>query len=153
MNKRSSCLVFLVLLAGFSYLHSNARGPNSQQAAKDRARILRAQPLPQLDGQHLKVVLLEIHYGPGEASPPHTHPCAAIGYVSEGTLRTQVKGEAEHIYKAGESFYEAPNGVHLVSANASSTAPARLLAYLICDREATLSTDVPAPQTRKQGEQ
>jgi quercetin dioxygenase-like cupin family protein len=28
-----------------------------------------------------------------------------------------VKGEAEAIYKAGESFYEAPNGVHLVSAD------------------------------------
>jgi quercetin dioxygenase-like cupin family protein len=34
-----------------------------------------------------------------------------------------VKGQAEMIYKAGESFYEAPNGVHLVSANASSSEP------------------------------
>ena len=30
----------------------------------------------------------------------------------------QVKGEPEALYKAGQSFYEAPNGIHAVSANA-----------------------------------
>jgi Cupin domain len=78
-----------------------------------------------------------------EASHPHSHPWAVIGYVVEGTLRTQVKGERESTYKAGESFYEAPNGVHLVSANASSTEPAKLVAYLICDHDTPLSVDVP----------
>jgi quercetin dioxygenase-like cupin family protein len=53
-----------------------------------------------------------------------------------------VKGEPEAIYRAGESFYEAPNGVHLVSANASSTEPAKLVAYLICDHDAPLSIDL-----------
>jgi len=87
--------------------------------------------------------LLQVRYGPGEASLPHRHPCAVIGYVVEGSLRTQVKGEPEVIYKAGESFYEAPNGVHLVSANASCTEPATFVAYLICDRDAPLSVDMP----------
>jgi hypothetical protein len=53
-----------------------------------------------------------------------------------------VKGEPEMIYKAGESFYEAPNGVHQVSANASSTESAKFIAYLICDRDTPLSVDV-----------
>jgi quercetin dioxygenase-like cupin family protein len=110
--------------------------------AKERARIVLSQPLSKLDGDHLKVVLVEVNYGPGEASSPHSHPCAVVGYVVEGTLRTQVKGELEMTYKAGESFYEAPNGVHLISANASSTEPAKLLAYLICDHDAPLSVDV-----------
>jgi quercetin dioxygenase-like cupin family protein len=57
----------------------------------------------------------------------------------------QVKGGTESIYKAGDSFYEAPNGVHLVSANASLTEPATFLAYFICDRTAPLSTQVPEP--------
>ena len=86
---------------------------------------------------------MEVNYGPGEASPPHSHPCAVVGYVVEGILRTQVKGEPELIYSAGEGFYEAPNGVHLVSANASSTEPAKLVAYLICDHDTPLSVDVP----------
>jgi quercetin dioxygenase-like cupin family protein len=110
--------------------------------AKERARVVLSQPLPKLDGDHLKVVLVEVNYGPGEASSPHSHPCAVIGYVVEGTLRTQVKGEPEMTYKAGGSFYEAPNGVHLISANASSAEPAKLLAYLICDHDTPLSVDV-----------
>jgi len=119
--------------------------PNAerQKQKKDRARIVVSQSLPKLDGDHLKVVLVEVNYGPGEASSPHSHPCAVIGYVAEGALRTQVKGEPERTYGAGESFFEPPNGVHLVSANASSTKPAKLVAYLICDREAPLSIDVP----------
>lgn len=54
----------------------------------------------------------------------------------------QVKGERENIYKAGESFYEAPDGVHAVSANASRTERARFLAYFICDHEGPLSVPV-----------
>lgn len=54
-----------------------------------------------------------------------------------------MKGEPEMIYKAGESFYEAPNGIHLVSANASATRSAKLVAYLICDHDTPLSMDVP----------
>jgi quercetin dioxygenase-like cupin family protein len=119
---------------GFTAAHSQT---------KDRAHIVNSQPLPPMDGGHLKAVLVEVRYGPGEASSPHSHPCAVIGYVVEGSLRTQVKGEPEMIYKAGESFYEAPKGVHLVSANASSTEPAKLLAYLLCDRDLPLSVDVP----------
>jgi quercetin dioxygenase-like cupin family protein len=62
--------------------------------------------------------------------------------VTEGSLRTQVKGEPEMIYHAGQSFYEAPNGVHLVSANASSIQPATLVAFLICDHDTPLSINV-----------
>jgi quercetin dioxygenase-like cupin family protein len=60
-----------------------------------------------------------------------------------------VEGQPETVYKAGQTFYEAPNGVHLVSANASTTEPARFLAYLLCDRDAPLSIDVPAHKDSK----
>ncbi len=111
----------------------------------ERARVAFAHALPAMNGEHLKVTLVEVRYGPGESSPPHSHPCPVIGYVVEGAIRSQVKGEPEAIYKAGESFYEAPNGVHQVSANASATEPAELLAYFVCDHEAPLSTDVAKP--------
>lgn len=112
-------------------------------AAKDRASILLSQVLPKSDGEHLKATLVEVRYGPGESSPPHSHPCPVLAYVVEGSIRTQVKGEAEHIYKAGESFYEGPNGVHEISANASATEPAKFIAVLICDHETPLSVSVP----------
>ena len=117
--------------------------PASLPETKPRARIAFAHALPELNGNRLQASIVEVHYGPGESSSPHSHPCAVISYVLEGTIRTQVKGEAQAIYKPGESFYEAPGGVHLVSANASSTEPATFLAYFVCDHDTPLSVDVP----------
>jgi quercetin dioxygenase-like cupin family protein len=95
--------------------------------------------LPQMDGNHLRAIVVEVNYGPGEADKPHSHPCVVIGYVAQGSIRFQVRGGPESVYKAGESFYEAPNGVHQGSANASATEPAKLVAYFICDHETPLT--------------
>lgn len=111
--------------------------------AKDRARVALDHALPKLDGTHLKASVVEVHYGPGESSPQHSHPCSVVGYVVEGAIRTQVKGEPAAIYKAGEAFYEAPNGIHEVSANASQTQPATFIAFFVCDHDSPLSTSVP----------
>ena len=134
-------LVAVSMGAGLSALHLTSAHTTGTRL--ERAHTVLAKELPVLDGTHLKLTLVEVNYGPGESSPPHSHPCAVIAYVVEGNIRSQVEGEAETSYRAGQSFYEAPNGVHLVSANASSTKPAKLLAYLLCDREGPLSKDVP----------
>jgi quercetin dioxygenase-like cupin family protein len=118
--------------------------------AKDRARVALAHALPRLDGTHLKASVVEVYYGPGESSPQHSHPCSVVGYVVEGTIRTQVKGEPEAIYKAGEAFYEAPNGIHEVSANASQTQPATFIAYFVCDHDTPLSINVRENKYAKQ---
>lgn len=118
-------------------------GRTSHPGAKERARITVSQMLPKLDGDHLKATVVEVNYGPGESSPPHRHPCAVLGYVANGAVRTRLSGEPETIYSAGDSFYEAPNGVHAVSANASQTEPAKLIAYFVCDHDTPLSVDLP----------
>jgi quercetin dioxygenase-like cupin family protein len=59
-----------------------------------------------------------------------------------------VKGETERTYGVGESFYEPPNGVHLVSANASSSRPAKFVAFFVCDRDTPLSVGVPSAPAR-----
>jgi quercetin dioxygenase-like cupin family protein len=120
------------------------------QKKSERSRVAFSHDLPRLNGDKLSVTVVEVNYGPGESSTPHSHPCPVIGYVVEGTLRTQVKGEPEAIYKAGESFYEAPNGVHEVSANASDKDRAKLLAYFVCDLHGALSTA--APERKPEGE-
>jgi quercetin dioxygenase-like cupin family protein len=136
-------------LAGSHIAWSQLPHLTSQVGTKEHARIVLSHTLPKLDGSHVKATVVEVNYGPGESSPPHTHPCAVIGYVLEGTLRTQVEGEPEAVYKSGESFYESPNGVHAISANASQTKPAKFLAYFVCDHVGPLSTDL--PKTRKSG--
>lgn len=104
-----------------------------------RAQTVISRALPSMDGSHLKAIVVEVIYAPGEFSPPHSHPCPVIGVVLEGAVRTKTKGEPEVIYTTGESFYEPPNGTHEISANASLSKPAKFLAYFICDHETPLS--------------
>jgi quercetin dioxygenase-like cupin family protein len=126
-----------------SHLVTAQAATHAAQEKTERSRVVISHDLPRMNGDKLTVTVVEVNYGPGESSMPHSHPCPVIGYVLEGTLRTQVKGEPEAIYKPGESFYEAPNGVHQVSANASDTVPAKFLAYFVCDHQTPLSIDVP----------
>ncbi|HJW08304.1 MAG TPA: cupin domain-containing protein [Holophagaceae bacterium] len=115
-----------------------------QAGAPPRTRLVSAHALPPLDGGHLSLKIVEVRYGPGEASAPHRHPFPVTVYVLEGAVRTQVEGQSEPVvYHAGESFSEAPDVPHLVSANASATTPARFLAIFTCDHEAELSAALP----------
>lgn len=116
--------------------------------AKDRARVTFSTPICRLDGSHLKATIVEVHYGPGEASKPHTHSCPVVVYVTQGAIRAQVKGESEAIYHTGQAFYEAPNSVHMISGNASQTEAATFLAYFVCDHESALSVEVPRGESR-----
>jgi quercetin dioxygenase-like cupin family protein len=112
------------------------RASPAQDRSHDvRSSILLAQTLPQVEKSHPRVTLVEVTYEPGGASLPHSHGCPVVGYVLEGALRSQVEGEPEAIYRAGQSFYEPPNAVHRVSANASRKEPTRFLAYFVCDGE------------------
>lgn len=89
-----------LLASSLAWSQTNASNARSQKQNKDRAHTVMSQSLPALDGNHLKAFLLEVRYGPGEASPPHSHPCAVIGYVVEGSLRTQVQGQPERILES-----------------------------------------------------
>jgi quercetin dioxygenase-like cupin family protein len=89
--------------------------------------------VPNVPGKSMRAVLVE--YGPGAASPSHRHPSSAFIYatVLEGEIRSKVNDAPEHVYKAGETWTEAPGDHHQVSANASATKPARLLAIFVVD--------------------
>ena len=91
--------------------------------------------LPNVPGKSIKGVLVE--YPPGGSSPAHTHPASAFIYatVLEGAIRSQVNDGPVKVYCAGESFSEMPGDHHSVSANASETEPARLLAVFVVDTD------------------
>jgi quercetin dioxygenase-like cupin family protein len=127
--------VAAALFLGWGEVRSDAR----QHEKSERARMALAEALPKMDGEHLQATLVEVNYGPGESSTPHSHPCPVIGYLVAGSLRMQVEGEPEAVYQAGESFYEAANGVHAVSMNASATEPAKFVAFFVCDHQTPLS--------------
>lgn len=101
--------------------------------SKSKVTLVYDHELPNVPGKSIRGVLVE--YGPGASSPAHTHAKSAFIYatVLEGAIRSQVNDGPETTYRAGESFSENPSDRHSVSANASTTEPARLLAVFVVD--------------------
>jgi quercetin dioxygenase-like cupin family protein len=146
-DRFQSLSLLLVSLGGTGLITTLAATATPSAQLDARSRTVFSQALPPLEGSRLQVTTVEVTYPPGGSSAPHSHPCPVIGYVLKGAVRMQVKGGAPSIYTAGDSFYEAPNGIHLVSENASAKEPATFLAYFICDHSAPLSVKVPENQS------
>jgi quercetin dioxygenase-like cupin family protein len=148
MTFPTSCVV--LSLAALCACAGGPRAVSAPPAGKPaQARVARVQALPPLDGARLRTTLVELSYEPGGLSPAHSHSCPVIVYVIEGAIRTRVKGQPEAIYRAGETFFEEAHGVHELSANASQHAPARFLAFFVCDRDTRLT--VPPPPVTGSG--
>jgi quercetin dioxygenase-like cupin family protein len=122
----------ICLLAVFAARAALAQGGETARAAITHA-------LPALDGNHLTATIIEVTYAPGGSSVAHRHPCPVIGYVISGALRSRAGDAPESTYTAGQTFYEAPNSLHSVSANASTTQPVTFLAYFVCDHKTPLT--------------
>ena len=102
---------------------------------KAKVTLIFDRVLPNVPGKSMKGVLVE--YQPGGFNPAHTHPKSAFIYatVLEGAIRSKVNDGPEKVYRAGESWAEVPGDHHVVSANASDTQPARLLAVFVVDTD------------------
>jgi len=78
-------------------------------------------------GRRLTVRLTE--RDPGNGSAAHRHPGShTVGYILEGTYQVKIDDGPVQTLKPGEVFYEAPNALHAISRNASTT---QLLKYLV----------------------
>jgi quercetin dioxygenase-like cupin family protein len=121
-----------ILLATLALTPASADDP-----AKSKVTVVFDHALPNVPGKSMKGVLVE--YGPGASSPAHTHPDSAFIYatVLEGAVRSQVNEGPVTVYQAGESWAEMPGDHHGVSANASDTEPAKLLAVFVVDTDET----------------
>jgi quercetin dioxygenase-like cupin family protein len=129
--KRIPCSLLVATLPFGSVL---AEQPNSKEA---KATLVYQHELPDVPGKSIKGVLVE--HGPGGSSPGHTHPKSAFIYatVLEGAIRSQVNDGPVTTYKSGQSFSEMPGDRHRVSANASETEPAKLLAVFVVNTNET----------------
>lgn len=129
MFTRFLCAVALAMLS--------VTGASADDDPNDKSKVTLVfdQALPNVPGKSMKAVLVE--YQPGGSSPAHTHPDSAFIYATilEGTVRSKVNDGPEKTYRAGDSFYEMPGDHHGVSANASETEPARLLAVFVVNTD------------------
>lgn len=123
-------LVAATLLIAPAAAHDAAHDAAGKAA---KVTLVYEHELPNLPGKSIKGVLVE--YGPGGSSPGHTHPASAFIYatVLEGAIRSQVNDGPVKVFRAGENFSEMPGDRHGVSANASATKPAKLLAVFVVD--------------------
>jgi quercetin dioxygenase-like cupin family protein len=132
LRRAAKALAGLVVAAGFALAAAPPGRAASIGEGATEKQIL-SEKLPNVPGKTLTVI--EVDYRPGGFSAPHRHPASGFvfAYVLSGTIRSQVEGEPLRAYSAGQSWTEPPNAHHLVSANASKTKPARLIAYIIAD--------------------
>jgi quercetin dioxygenase-like cupin family protein len=94
--------------------------------------------LPNVAGKRITVV--RVFYGPGGFTPPHYHSGSVTAYITKGEIRSQLGGGPVETFKVGQSFFEPPGSTHVVSANASNTEPAELIAVFVADEGAQLTT-------------
>lgn len=114
-------------------------------AKNAKVSLVYQHPLPNVPGKSVKGVLVE--YGPGGYSPSHRHANSALIYatVIEGAVRSQLNGGPGKTYRKGENWTEEPGTHHGVSANASETEPAKILAVFIVD-DADRELTIPDPR-------
>jgi quercetin dioxygenase-like cupin family protein len=80
--------------------------------------------------------MLSVAYEPGGSDSIHRHNAHAFVYVLEGSVVMQVRGGKEVTLTPGQTFYEGPDDVHLVSRNASKSQPAKFVVFLVKDKGA-----------------
>jgi quercetin dioxygenase-like cupin family protein len=116
----------------------------AQKAHNAKITVVFDHELPNVPGKSMRGVLVE--YGPGGYNPAHTHAKSAFIYatVIEGEIKSKVNDGKEKVFKTGENWIEVPSDHHLVSANASKTKPAKILAVFVVDtKETELTTPDP----------
>ena len=104
----------------------------------NKVEVITSHALPNVPGK--RVTIVRVLYGPGGFTPAHRHAGSVTAYVTKGEIRSQLGGGPVETFGVGQSFFEPPGATHLVSANASNTEPAELIAVFVADEGAQLTT-------------
>ena len=111
---------------------------NSVTGSQDVVEPISSHALPNVPGK--RVTIVRVFYGPGGFTPAHQHAGSVTAYITKGEIRSQLAGGPVETFGVGQSFFEPPGATHLVSANASLTEPAELIAVFVADEGAQLTT-------------
>ena len=124
------------LMAGSKSMLALAFLITSTMMAQETITPLMSRDLQGVSGK--EVLMYTVDFPAGFSSPVHRHNAQVSLYVLEGSVVMQVKGGKEMTLTPGQTFYEGPNDIHVVSRNASSTKPAKFLVFLIKEKGAPL---------------
>src|SRR5437868_15183037 len=110
----------------------------SSGSSLNKVEIVSSHALPDMPGKRVTVV--RVTYGPGGFTPPHRHGGTVTAYITKGQIKSQLNDGPVEIFDVGQSFFEPPGAIHLVSANASNSDWAELIAIFVADEGAQLTT-------------
>jgi len=85
-----------------------------------------------------EVTMIIVEYAPGESDVIHRHNADVFVYMLEGRVEMQVKGKELLTLGPGQTFYEGPEDIHLVSRNASGAESAKFLVFFVKDKGAPI---------------
>jgi quercetin dioxygenase-like cupin family protein len=138
MNNRSQ--LRLAFLTGLALCQAHAFSTDKEPAPAAAAiQQLMDKEVVGVPGREL--LMLTVEYVPGGASLPHRHDAQVFVYVLQGAVVMQIAGGPAVTLHEGQTFYEGPADVHLVSANASKTKPAKILVFIVKDKNAPVTRD------------
>ncbi|WP_374950125.1 cupin domain-containing protein [Mucilaginibacter sp.] len=135
INKKPLKWMTLLTALAFLSISSNAQtGKESPGYAETKHAVILTKLLAEKGFTNKSVEMMVVDFPPFSRSPSHRHPCPTFGYVISGEIVSVFEGKTYH-YKAGDSFYETPNGLHSDARNDSKTRPAKLLVMYIKDSD------------------
>jgi quercetin dioxygenase-like cupin family protein len=129
-----SAFVFIAVAALWVARASAASSP----ASADVIQILSQQSLAGRTGTD--VTILTVDYPPGGSTPPHEHPATTYAYGLQGSVVSKLDDGPTQTFTKGQMWTEQPHDHHMISKNASSTEPAKLLVLMIAPHGAQLTT-------------
>ncbi len=109
-----------------------------ERGTLDKVEPIASYPLANVPGK--RVTIVRVFYGPGGFTRAHRHAGSVTAYITKGEIRSQLGGGPLETFKVGQTFFEPPGSTHMVSANASTTEPAELIAVFVADEGAQLTT-------------
>jgi quercetin dioxygenase-like cupin family protein len=140
----AKCLRGSAWLAAVTGALLSVTGDSVPAAPAAAVTTLMQRDLPDLPGK--EALLLTVEYPPAGASLPHRHDAEVLVYVLEGEVIMQVAGQPARTIGPGGTFYEGPADVHVKSANASATSPAKFLVFMVKDRNRPASVPATPPK-------
>ena len=129
-----------IVAALLTLLPVAAAAQTAGAAPQSSRKVLMTKDLADFPGKEALVYVIE--YPPGTNNVPHRHDAHVFLHILSGQLNAQVKGGELTVLNPGDTYYESPNDIHVVSRNPSSTVPAKAILFMLHNKGAALSTPV-----------
>jgi quercetin dioxygenase-like cupin family protein len=103
----------------------------SQDERAPREKLLLKTDISSYTRSDVVLTVRELQFPPSFQGGKHRHPGPLVVCVLEGSLEVTLEGTGPKKYSAGQCFTEEPRQLHLSTRNLSTTAPVRIISYIL----------------------